>query len=140
MGYPNILLPATVVLGSDQTTAAGAELTALSTTLTNPQNAGRALVTASASLKSPTVVADIYTCRLYKDSTVIAETVVEVRATAARPGVRDRYHGGQVDRYPHRRSRSGSSGHRAPAPITVDGLVPRRTQISWIFVPNAQVV
>lgn len=139
MGYPNILLPATVVLGSDQTTAAGAELTALSTTLTNPQNAGRALVTASASLKSPTVVADIYTCRLYKDSTVIAETVVEVRATAARIPVHLSAVVAIADTGTQTLSfrviRASGTGT-----ITVDGLVPRRTQISWIFVPNAQVV
>lgn len=138
MGYPSIFLPATVVLGSDQTTVGAGELTALSTTLTNPQNAGTALVTASASLKTPTVVADIYTCRLYKDSTVIAETVVEVRATTARFPVHlsavVAVAASGTQTFSFRVIRASGTGT-----ITVDGAVSRRTQISWIFVPNAQV-
>ncbi len=138
MGYKDILFPATVVLGSDQTTAAGAELTALTTTLTNPQNAGRALVTASASLKTPTVAGDVYTCRLYKDSTIIAETVLEVRATTARfpihlsAAVAIADSGTQTLSF--RVIRASGTGT-----ITVDGAVANRTQISWLFVPNAQV-
>lgn len=73
-----------VVLGSDQTTVGAGELTALTTTLTNPQNPGRAFVSAAGTLKSSgaTVAGDTFDVRLYKDATIICTETVKVTVDA----------------------------------------------------------
>lgn len=141
MGYKDILTTE-VVLGADQTTVGAGELTALTTTLTNPQNPGRAFVNAAGTLKSSgaTVAADTFDVRLYKDATIICTETVKVPDTTPRipfaltASVAISDTGAQT--LSLRVIRTGGTGT-----ITVDaGGGANRTKIAWLFVPNAQVV
>ena len=141
MGYPNILA-LEVVLGADQTTVGAGELTALTTTLTNPQNAGIALVNAVGTLKSAggTVAGDTFDVRLYKDASIICTETVKTPDTNPRipfaltAAVAIANTGTQT--LSLRVIRTGGTGT-----IAVDaGGGAKRSKIAWIFVPNAQVV
>ena len=143
MGYPNILA-LEVVLGADQTTVAAGELTALTTTLTNPQNEGIALVNAVGTLKSAggTVAGDTFDVRLYKDASIICTETVKTPDTNPRipfaltAVVAIANTGTGTQTLSLRVIRTGGTGT-----IAVDaGGGAKRSKIAWIFVPNAQVV
>lgn len=140
MGYKDILA-LEVVLGSDQTTVGAGELTALTTTLTNPQNAGKAHVTAACTLKAGAPVAgDTFDVRLYKDAVIINTHTIKVpdatpRIAVSLNAVVDIANTG-AQTLSLRLIRTGGTGT-----LAVDaGGGANRSKISWLFVPNAQTV
>lgn len=126
------------VLGSDQTTVGAGELNALSTTLTNPQNPGRAFVTACCTLKAGAPVAgDTFDVRLYKDATIICTETIKVPDTTPRiavalaASVAIANSGTQT--FSLRLIRTGGTGT-----LAVDaGGGANRSKIAWIIVPGA---
>lgn len=137
MGY-NAIAAKEAVLGSDQTTSGTTELTALSTTLVNPQNPARAYVTAYCTLKAGAPVAgDTFDVRLYKDSTIICTETIKVpdatpRIAVALGAVIAIANSG-TQTFSLRVIRTGGTGT-----IAVDaGGGANRSKIAWMIVPGA---